>query len=138
MNVTEIQDYFEGLCEKHKDLLHNDNGKRAFARLSTDSHIDQIKKNGTKNIVVVSEVNGTMYGELEAKTFRNGFSLFVVCSASRSGNAGTAIDVAMGMAYEIMMDLLARMFLDGNEMCSIPFELEKAKWDDIEGPWLDN
>jgi len=136
--LDEIQNYFEELCRNHKDLLHQDNGNRAFARLNTDDHITQIKKKATQNIIVVAAINGQRIGDVDDQQMRWGLSLIFASRAVTSGNLGSAIDVANNTSAEIMFDFISKMQLDMMEDCGIQnLEVEKISWDDIEGPWLD-
>jgi len=137
--ISDIQDYFEALSEKHVDLLHTIDGRRAFARLQTDEHINQIKKKATPNIVVMSTVNGQRIGDVDDQQMRWGLSIIFAARAITSGSAAVAIDAANDKSAAIMFDFIARMQFDMNEECPMQWlEIEKVSWDDIEGPWLDN
>jgi hypothetical protein len=137
--IDQIQDYFEDLCTKHIDLLHNVDGRKAYARLRTEDAITQIKKKSTPNIVVISEVNGQRTGSVDDNELRWGISIIFASRALTVGNLGTAVDNAINKAAEIMFDFIAHMQMDMLEDCPMQsLEVEKVTWQDIDAPWLDH
>lgn len=136
--LEDIQDYFEDLCTKHKDILHNTDDRKAFARLRSDDEITQLKKKATPNIVVIAEATGQRIGDVDAGEMRWGISIIFASQASKAGNYGSAVDTAINKAIQIMFDFVSRMQNDMNEDCPMQsLEVEKVSWTDIEGPWLD-
>jgi hypothetical protein len=139
-SLKDIQDYVEDLCKKHVGILHLTDGRRGFARLTTDDHITQIKKKATPNIVVISAVNGQRIGDIDENKIRRGVSIIFASHASTSGGRGESVDAANNKSESIMFDFMSRLQKDFEDDCPLLFtlELEKITWDDIEGPWLDN
>ncbi len=136
--LEEIQDYYQDLATRHVDLLHDVDGRKAFARFQTDDHITQIRKKATANIVVIAGVNGNRRGDVDDNEIRRGVSIVFATRASTSGNAGTGIDTALEKSEQIMFDFMNKMYQDQQEGCMLEFTLEQCSWDEIDAPWLDN
>lgn len=140
-STTTIQEYFEGLCEKHVDLRHNFEGRRAFAWFKTESHIREIANAGTENIVVVSALSVQRIGDFDEKRIRRGVSLIFAAKAINNDlDVTEAIKAANAKAEEILLDFVAKIDADFEEGCDElqSFEPEKISWEDIDAPWLDN
>jgi hypothetical protein len=135
--VDDIQDYFEDLAKKHNDLLHDQNNRKAFARLNTDDQVTQIKKKATDNIVVMADIGGQMIGAIDDKEIKRGVSIIFASRAATSGEAALAIDAANNKAEQIMFDFINRMGYDLDNECQLNFDLEQARWEAIDGPWLE-
>ncbi len=136
--LNDIQDYQQHLAETHVDLLHNTDGRKAFARFQTDEHITQIKKQATKNIVVILEVNGERLDDIDFKKIRRGISIIFGSRAATNGSAASSIDQAVEKSEEIMFDFINKMHEDQAQGCDMNFDLDRITWDNLEGPWLDN
>jgi hypothetical protein len=136
--VDDIQDYFGDLAKKHNDLLHDQNGRKAFARLNTDDQVTQIKKKATENIVVMADIGGQLIGSIDDKEIKRGVSIIFASRAVTSGEAAIAIDNANNKAEQVMFDFINRMSYDLDNECQLNFDLEQARWEAIEGPWLEN
>jgi hypothetical protein len=136
--VDQIQDYFQNLATQHKDLLHDQDGKKAFSRLNTEDQITQIKKKATENIVVMADIGGQLSGAIDDKEIKRSVSIIFASRAITSGSAAEAIDEANNKSEQIMFDFINRMFYDLENECELNFEMELARWETIEGPWLDN
>lgn len=134
--LSEIQDYNENLAHLHKDVLHNVDGRVAFARFKSDDQVTQITKNSAQNIVVIAEINGQMIGP--DGELRRGVAIIFASKAAAKGNRQEAIDAANDKSEEIMLDFIAKYRYDQDNECDLAFDLENISWNDIEGPWLQN
>lgn len=136
--LAEAEDYFEDLARLHIDLLHELNGRRAFAKLRTEDHILQIKNSITPNIVVVASITGQGIGAEDNNEIRRGVELMFASRASIDGNQALAITAAMNKAEQIMFDWIGKMKYDNENECELNFDLDRIRWEEIDGPWLEN
>ena len=135
--LNDLQDYLQELCEKNVRVAHGNNN-RAFARLNTDEHIEQIRRKGGNNIVVVASVSAQRVGEEDDQRLRRGVSILFASKCSSSGERGDAVTVAMDTAESILISFLNKMERDQEELCNLDIDFTKASWEEIEGSWLDD
>lgn len=119
--VDTFQDYVETLCERHTEVQHNVNGKRAFARFQSEEQLQQLATNAGKNIVVMTHFYGRAVGSIDEKALRLHAS---ISFSSKAKNTTTAeIDGALQRAWNILWDFVARMREDAqNEENCGPLE----------------
>lgn len=134
--LSDIQDYLELLCVKHKDLLHSAD-RKVFCRFQADEEVTNLSLSQYENIVVVSDINGQRIGSPDDQDILRGVGIMFASKKKISGGYAAAIDLAINKAEEIMLDFIVRMKLDQQNECGLNFDLDKVSWDSIDAPWLD-
>jgi hypothetical protein len=144
INISKIQDYIEGLCVAHKLVAHTVEGKRCFARLDSNEHVMEIKREAGVNIVVVVDLSGRRIGDKEDYLQRKEITLRFACLADSELPVDTARNEAIDRAEKIMFDFVRRMELqqesddDAGTCGPMQFFMPEAiSWVPIEDqPWL--
>jgi hypothetical protein len=146
-DIDKIQDYIEQLCTRNKDVQHNQNGIKSFARFQSNEQVNELKKAAGKNIVVVGGIGGHRVGERDEKKLQREMILRFAVYAEKSGDVEGAKKDAIRKAEEIMLDFMTEMErqqendFDNDDSCSIMHFLQPENffWEEIEDqPWLLN
>jgi hypothetical protein len=109
-SIDTLQDYLEGLCILHADLLHTVDGRRSFARFQSEEEVQQLATNSGNNVVVVSSFYGSAKGSADMQELRQHLRLVFGSKASSYNTAD--INTALEKAWQIMWDFVARWRYD--------------------------
>lgn len=138
----EFEDYVRNLCIKHKELLHDDETRRAFIRFQSEEDVNSIPNNGGSPLVIIDNFTGRAIGSIEeAKLQQNVSLLFLANVANTAGNPYSAVQAALQKAMSIMFDFYARMTHDMEEDDCGPLRFlmpEMMNFFPIDGPILEN
>jgi hypothetical protein len=146
-DIDKVQDYIESVAERNKNVGHNVNGVRSFARYHSDDQMIEIKKNAGKNIVVVVDTGGHRVGHKDDRMLQRELVLRFACYAEKNGDVAAAKKAAITKAEEIMFDFMTEMELqqesdlDQDIPCGVMHYLqpENYSWQEItDQPWLLN
>lgn len=139
MSITlkQIQDNIETYCTLHKQLLHGAANK-SFVRLYSQNELQGIRTNGSKNVVVVTTLQGRLTGHYDNKKMQQVIGLRFACLAGKDDG----IQDALNRSFEIMMDFITRWQFDyeENDCRWLKYiDWENISWEEIdEQPWLQN
>lgn len=139
--IDEIQTYLENLCIHHTDVQHTVNGQRSFARFQSDDQIREIQNHAGSNLVIVSDFQGNRVGDYDEGKMRMTMEIMFMVNAVVIDDVTDAINTAVKKSMSILFDFLSKMELDyeADDCGPLRFlESEKASWQKVEGPWLDN
>jgi len=141
--IQEMEDYVEGLCRSHTDVLHNPPAKVCFSRLRSQDEVNQLINNAGKNVVIMGRMSGRAVGDAIEQKLRQEFVLRFACYAEvASGTQG--IDDAIDLAQDIMFDFISKMRVDAkddqNDCGPLRYvELNNISWNEIDEPiYLEN
>ena len=139
----DFEDYLEQLCREHVDVAHEVGGQISFSRLRSREEVTEIINNAGKNIVLLGRFNGRAIGESEERGMKQFATIRFGCYAeNNSGDIAGGIDNAIDLAWNIMMQFIARFRADYKEDDCGPLaaiEFESMSWDEIDEPiYLEN
>lgn len=139
----DFEDYLQQLCEEHIDVQHGLEEQVCFSRLRSNEEVNQIINNAGKNIVLLGRFNGRAIGELQDHGMRQYAVIrFASLAENNDGDISGGIDNAIDLAWNIMMQFMARFRKDMKDDDCGPMEnveLENASWDEIDEPiYLEN
>ena len=138
----DFEDYLEQLCREHTDVAHEVGGQVCFSRLRSRDEVTEIINNAGKNIVLLGRFNGRTYGDSQEAGMRQ-FAVIRFASYAEITGAGSAgIDDAIDMAWNIMMQFIAKLRQDYKDDDCGPLgnvEFENMSWNEIDEPvYLEN
>ena len=143
-DIDQIQDYIQSLCHRHKEIKHDVDGIKSFARFQSEEEMTSLRNNAGKNVVVVAAINGRRVGDKDERTLHREMILRIVSYAEN--NTAEEIKAALKTAEEIMFDLITEMEHQqekdmDEDVCGIMDKLqpENFSWEEVEDqPWLIN
>ena len=144
-DIDKCQDYIETLSNRHKDVNHNVDGIKAFARNHSDSEMTDLKNFPGKNVVVIHTISGHRVGDRDDKAVQR--EMWIRFASYADNSTEDEIKAAQKRAEAIMFDFIGEMErkqeadLDADEDCGIMHYLrpEEFHWEEIEDePWLLN
>lgn len=143
MYLTEIQNYYQGLCESHTDIQHNLNGRTAFFRLQGFGALPQLPNNPGDVLVMMERFNGQAVGEFDANKLRQNITLRFAkyLTAPENGDFEAAIDECMGQCLLIMFDFISKMRTDYlADSCGwLKYvDFPSVSWSEFDGPLIEN
>lgn len=143
MYLTEIQNYYQRLCEQHTDIQHGTNGITAFFRLQGFGALPQLPNNIGDVLVMMERFSGQAVGEYDANKLRQNITIrFAKYLETRAdGDQEAAIDDCMSQCLLILFDFISRMRDDFNaDSCGWlkGVDFSSISWSEFDGPLIEN
>lgn len=143
-DIEQIQDYVRELCNRHKEINHDVDGIKSFARFHSDEEMTALRNNAGPNVVVVAGIRGKRTGEKDDRMLQRVMVLRIVSYAQNSTDE--EVRAALKLSEQLVLDFITEMEKKQEDdadadVCGIMQYLqpEYFSWEEVEDqPWLIN
>ena len=118
MNFQEFENYIQGLCASHIDLRDGVDGRRSYMRLFSDDELNSIANIPSKYIVITENITASTTGTPDENKYAQQWTLSFLGKAEViSSDPTMSRDNVIEKAWHIMMQFIAKMWIDWNDGC---------------------
>lgn len=136
-----FSDYIRDLCTRHKDVLHSDTTRVAYAHIQTRNELEKITTTAGRMAVIFSNYVGRAVGEFDDSRMNQTASLlFLYRPLGATGDPAGEVKGAQQLAGDVMLQFYMRMKKDfEDDDCGILkwVKFEQMHFELVDGPVLE-